>query len=197
MADDLLYLSEMTNFVSMLYSLLHRALVCGAVAVAAWLMAGCINDDNLDAEQTTLVGVGQVAPDFTVEMLDGQRIRLQDLRGGVVLLTFWDPECPSCRSLMAATPSRIVERMERAGVEYIPISRGYSRAVIADFCQSNGYTFPVGLDPDKSIYTLYATKFVPRSFLIDKKGVVRSLYVEYELDQLDEILSAAERLAEE
>lgn len=186
----------MTNFVSMLYSLLHRALVCGAVAVA-WLMAGCINDDNLDAEQTTLVGVGQVAPDFTVEMLDGQRIRLQDLRGGVVLLTFWDPECPSCRSLMAATPSRIVERMERAGVEYIPISRGYSRAVIADFCQSNGYTFPVGLDPDKSIYRLYATKFVPRSFLIDKKGVVRSLYVEYELDQLDEILSSAECLAEE
>ena len=180
----------------MLYSFLHRALVCGAVAVA-WLMTGCINDDNLDAEQTTLVGVGQVAPDFTVEMLDGQRIRLQDLRGGVVLLTFWDPECPSCRNLMAATPSRIVERMERAGVEYIPISRGYSRAEIADFCQSNGYTFPVGLDPDKSIYRLYATKFVPRSFLIDKKGVVRSLYVEYELDQLDEILSAAERLAEE
>ncbi len=181
----------------MLYSLLHRALVCGAVAVAAWLMAGCINDEHLDADETTLVQIGQQAPDFTVEMLDGRSISLRDLRGGVVLLTFWDPECPSCRNLMAATPSRIVERMEAAGVTYLPISRGYSRAVIADFCQSNGYTFPVGLDPDKSIYTLYATKFVPRSFLIDKQGVVRSLYVEYELDELEEILSSAERLAEE
>lgn len=186
----------MINFVCMLYSFLHRALVCGAVAVA-WLMAGCINDDNLDAEQTTLVGVGQVAPDFTVEMVDGSSIRLQDLRGGVVLLTFWDPECPSCRNLMAATPSRIVERMESAGVKYLPISRGHSRAVVADFCESNGCTFPVGLDPEKRIYGLYATKFVPRSFLIDRRGVVRSLYVEYELDQLDEILSAAEHLAEE
>lgn len=179
------------------YSFLHRALGCLAVAVVAWLMMGCINDDHLDAVQTTLVGVGQQAPDFTVEMLDGRSITLRDLRGGVVLLTFWDPECPSCRNLMAATPSRIVERMEVAGVTYLPISRGYSRAVIADFCQSNGYTFPVGLDPDKSIYTLYATKFVPRSFLIDKRGVVRSLYVEYELDELEAILSSAERLAEE
>lgn len=196
MADDLLYLSEMTNFVCMLYSFLHRALVCGAVAVA-WLMAGCINDDNLDANETTLVGVGQTAPDFTVEMVDGSSIRLQDLRGGVVLLTFWDPECPSCRNLMAATPSRIVERMESAGVTYLPISRGHSRAVVADFCESNGYTFPVGLDPEKRIYGLYATKFVPRSFLIDRRGVVRSLYVEYEVDQLDEILSSAEGLAEE
>ena len=172
------------------YSFLHRALGCLAVAVVAWLMMGCINDDHLDADETTLIGVGQQAPDFTVEMLDGRSISLRDLRGGVVLLTFWDPECPSCRNLMAATPSA-------AGVTYLPISRGYSRAVIADFCQSNGYTFPVGLDPNKSIYMLYATKFVPRSFIIDKRGVVRSLYVEYELDELEEILSSAERLAEE
>ena len=178
----------------MLYSFLHRAFVCVVVA-AAWLMIGCISDGDETSEQTTLVRVGQVAPDFTVEMLDGGNVRLQDLRGGVVLLTFWDPECPDCRNEMAVADERIVERMNAAGVHYLPISRGHSRAVIADFCATNGYTFPVGLDPTKAIYNLYATKYVPRTFVIDKQGIIRYIYVEYGLSSLDEILSSAESLA--
>lgn len=184
----------MTNFVCMLYSFLHRALRCGIVVVA-WLIMGCISDGRETSEQTTLVRVGQSAPDFTVEMLDGEDIRLRDLRGRVVMLTFWDSECPDCRSEMAVAQERIVERMKVAGVHYLPIFRGYERQAVADFCASKGYTFPVGLDPRKAIYNLYATKYVPRTFLIDQQGVIRYIYVEYDLSTLDEILALAEGLA--
>jgi peroxiredoxin len=51
------------------------------------------------------------------------------------------------------------------------------------------------LDPQKRIYGLYATKYVPRSFVIDRQGIIRHIYVEYELDALDAILTAAEQLA--
>lgn len=173
------------------------ATVWGVLMCIALALQGCISDGNETSDETTLVKVGDMAPDFTVEMLDGERIRLSELRGRVVMLTFWDPECPMCRSEMDVAESRIVERMKAAKVGYLPISRGYEREVISDFCASNGYDFPVGLDPDKSIYTLYATKFVPRSFLIDKSGVIRSLYVEYGLERLEEILLAAERLSKQ
>jgi peroxiredoxin len=85
--------------------------------------------------------------------------------------------------------------MKVAGVRYLPIFRGYERPAVADFCASKGYTFPVGLDPHKAIYNLYATKSVPRTFLIDRQGVIRYIYVEYDLSTLDEILSLAEGLA--
>ena len=169
-----------------------------AVVIGAVLLSlGCINDADETAEETTLVKIGQQAPDFTAEMTDGSRIRLSELRGKVVLLTFWDPECPTCRREMTEAQSRIVERMKSAGVNYLPISRGYDKKTITDFCKNNGYTFPVGIDPNKEIYGLYATKFVPRSFIIDKGGVIRYIYVEYELDKLEEILSAAEILTKE
>ena len=44
-----------------------------------------------DTESTTLVKAGDKAPDFTVEMFDGTKTSLAELKGKVVLLNFWPP----------------------------------------------------------------------------------------------------------
>ena len=54
----------------------------------------------------------------------------------------------------------------------IPISRGETRATVESFIHKMGYTFPVGIDENKSIYLKYATNYVPRSFVIDREGKV-------------------------
>ena len=54
-----------------------------------------------DVEATTLVNVGDVAPDFTVTMLDGRTIKLSELRGNVVMVCFWATWCPPCRQELA------------------------------------------------------------------------------------------------
>ena len=79
------------------FSIRYIIKVWAVVIGAALLSLGCINDADETAEETTLVKIGQLAPDFTVEMINGSHIRLSDKRGEVVLLTFWDPECPACR----------------------------------------------------------------------------------------------------
>ena len=172
-----------------------RKICIASVVLATLLFTSCIKDKVESSDDTTLVGIGQTAPDFTVDMLDGDKITLSDLRGDVVLLTFWDPECPTCQKQMDVAEERIVKRLQDKSVHYLPISRGYTREYISDYCSSRGYDFPIGLDPQKRIYGLYATKYVPRSFVIDRQGIIRHIYVEYELDVLDAILTAAEQLA--
>lgn len=176
---------------------LARKICVMSVALSALLATSCIKEQEESSDDTTLVSVGQMAPDFTVEMLDGDTIRLSDLRGDVVLLTFWDPRCPTCVQLMDVSEERIVKRIDGKGIHYLPISRGYTREYMEEYCASHDYLLPIGLDPQKTIYSLYASMYVPRSFLIDKQGIIRHLYVEYELSTLPAILSAAEALAEE
>ena len=88
----------------------YLLIVWGVVLCSALMLLGCISDGNESSEETTLVKVGQVAPDFTVEMLDGRSIRLSALRGEVVLLTFWDPECPTCQQYNLTSQRRQTNR---------------------------------------------------------------------------------------
>ena len=159
------------------------------VAVTA---LGCISDGHEDSDKTTLVKIGQVAPDFTAQLYPEGEVTLSSLRGKVVLLTLWDPECPTCRNEIAVAQERIIDHFEGKEFCYLPVARGQGYDLIKGFCEVNGYTFPIGLDPRREIYSLYATLYVPRSFIIDRKGVIRSIEVEYELDHLDEIISTIE-----
>ena len=103
--------------------------------------------------ESTLVRAGDMAPDFRVEMLDGERIVLSSLRGKVVLLNFWATWCPPCRE------------------------------ELSHFIDKTGYTFPVGLDADQSIFRKYATNYIPRNFLIGADG--RVIYVSVGYDEAD------------
>ena len=52
------------------------------------------------SDSTTLVKVGDPAPDFSVTLFDGSHLTLSELRGKVVLLNFWATWCPPCRQVL-------------------------------------------------------------------------------------------------
>ncbi len=166
-------------------------------AAAALLLTACIGEDTATAERTTIVSVGEKAPDFTAEMLDGSDVTISELRGRVVLLTFWSPECSMCRAEMAVVQERVIDRLDGCEFTYLPVSRGMSRETVEQFCRQNGYGFPVGLDPDRSIYNMYATRYVPRSFLIDRDGTIVLSAAEYDTGYLDTIVARARELLAE
>ena len=143
-----------------------------------------------DVEATTLVKVGEMAPDFSVEMLDGRTIKLSELRGKVVMVCFWATWCPPCRQEMAHLQEGVIDHFAGKDLVVLPISRGEKRDVVEKFINHNGYTFGVGLDPERAIYDMYASNYVPRTFIVDKSGKVAYRVAGYD-EETAEAVNAA------
>lgn len=133
-----------------------------------------------DIAATTLIHAGDAAPDFTVEMLDKQSVTLSSLRGKVVLVNFWATWCPPCRQELAHLQEGVIDLFAGSDLVVLPISRGEKRQTVEAFIKKMGYTFPIGLDPEQKIYSLYATNYVPRSFVVGKDGNVAYVAVGYD-----------------
>ena len=131
-------------------------------------------------ESTTIVKEGAQAPDFTVEMFDGTKVTLSELKGKVVLVNFWATWCPPCRNELARVEKEIIERFKGQEFVFLPISRGESKDKVAEFRNKMGYTFPMGLDTTQAIFKKYATNYIPRNFLVDREGKVVKASVGYD-----------------
>ena len=134
-------------------------------------VATLVEDEPDDLAETTLINAGDVAPDFTVEMLDGSKVTLSALQDKPTLLIFWATWCPPCRLELSKLQEHIIDRYGDK-INVLPLSRGEERAKVEEYISKMGYSFAVGLDGDQSIYRKYATNYIPRSFVIDAKGKV-------------------------
>ncbi len=168
-------------------SALLLVLIALVVAIIFWPVEAKATNSSTptaqaDIEATTLIHAGDVAPDFTVEMLDGSRITLSELRGKVVLVNFWATWCPPCRQEMSHLQKDVIDRFAGKDVVVLPISRGEKRETVEAFIDKMGYTFPIGLDGDQSIYKKYASNYIPRSVVAGKDGKVVYVAVGYDED---------------
>lgn len=147
-----------------------------------------------ETEATTLVKEGMQAPDFTVTMFDGTTQTLSALKGKVVLVNFWATWCPPCREELKRVQTDIVDRFAGQEFVFIPISRAEERETVAAFREQMGYSFPMGLDPERKIYDQFASNFIPRNFLIDQEGKVVIASVGYEPEEFDALIAKIEEL---
>ena len=171
-----------------------------AIVVAALLLLpGCggrrgSGAGNVSEEEaTTLVKAGDRAPDFSVELLNGETLTLSALRGRVVLLDFWATWCPPCRQELARVQNDLLDRFADRDFVFLPISRGEERATVEAFRTKQGYGFDMGLDPTRAIYDRYASNFIPRNFLIDRDGKVVVASVGYEPEEFEALIETIEQ----
>jgi thiol-disulfide isomerase/thioredoxin len=123
------------------------------------------------------VGKGVVAPDFTLETLDGGSLSLSSFRGKVVLINFWASWCSPCRSEMPELQQAYVE----LGDDFVILAVNQTKADDVDdvrnFVAEQRLGFPILLDKDGAISDAYRASALPTSVFVDREGIIYMVQV--------------------
>ena len=132
-------------------------------------------DEAAEAAAVTLAGEGAEAPDFTVEMIDGSKVALSELRGKVVLLNFWATWCPPCREEIPELIS-IRKAYPADKVVIVGISLDSDRGKLESFAEAMNFNYPVYLaEPD--VPALFGISSIPFNLLYDKTGKLSLIHI--------------------
>jgi peroxiredoxin len=143
-----------------------------------------------EKEETSLTRVGQAAPEFTVEQIDGGKFDLPNERGKVVVLNFFATWCGPCIKELPVLERDVWKQFEKDGLKVLVIGREETAEKIKAFREKHKLSVPFAPDPDKKIYSLYATKFIPRTYVIDRSGKIAHQTVGYNPAEFEQLVAA-------
>ena len=112
------------------------------------------------------------APDFTLRAADGRNVRLEELRGQVVLVNFWATWCGPCREEMPRL-DKLYAKYRQSGFVLLGVNIDDNPATAIATAAKLGVSFPVLLDTTKQVSQLYKLADMPSTAVIDRDGRLR------------------------
>ena len=88
-------------------------------------------------------------------------------------MNFWATWCGPCVGEMPAFEQ--LQETYGEDLALVAVNSGEDEATVAGFLEENGYTFPVVLDPEYAVSSLYPTEGIPYTVIIGTDGKVASI----------------------
>ncbi len=162
---------------------MYMKTLTGAVATGmqAYIDAG--------AKQKAAVGKAMVLAGKTME---GKDFSTKEYAGKVVLVDFWATWCGPCRAELPRVKA-MYEKYHEKGLEIVGISCDGDGDALAKYTKENGMPWVQLWDKEKqsgkaeawhALATEWKVNGIPQMFLIDRKGVLRSVEARKEMEEL-------------
>lgn len=117
---------------------------------------------------------GAPAPDLSLPALDGSTLTLSDLKGKPVILNFWATWCGPCKIEMPLFIHAYDSHKDRLAM--IGVNVQEQAGPVQAFVGQYGITFPVVLDADGQVSTIYQVRALPTTVFIAADGTVSAMH---------------------
>lgn len=120
--------------------------------------------------------IGEMAPDFGLNTLAGEAVKLSDFRGRPVILNFWATWCAPCRLEMPELQDAYEAEQEN-GLVILALNREEAPEVVEEyFVQEMGLTFTPLLDETGAVANNYGVFNMPTTYFVNGDGEVTVIH---------------------
>ncbi len=140
--------------------------------------------------ETTLIKPGDLSPKFNLKTLSGEVFDVPQ-PNRVLVVSFFATWCGPCLVELPHLQRIWESRKHDDRVKMLVISREETADEVKDFLNSKGYTFPAAADPDRFFYSKFASKSIPRTFVIAPDGSIAHAsigFAEGDQNELEEVI---------
>jgi cytochrome c biogenesis protein CcmG, thiol:disulfide interchange protein DsbE len=117
--------------------------------------------------------IGDILPSFTFSGINGGPVRVPDnFRGKVIVFHFWTIGCSSCLEEMPAM-NGLYGTYHNKGLEILAVNVGQRKETVKTYAAELKVFYPILIDPDLKSAGTYGITDVPRTYLIDRNGVIK------------------------
>lgn len=115
----------------------------------------------------------QKAPNITLQLIDGKKLNLHDLKGRPVLITFWATSCPGCIKEMPHL-IELYNELHSKGLEIIGIAMPYDRPdYVMEMVKRKKLPYLIAFDlKGEAVRAFGNVSLTPTTFLIDDTGKI-------------------------
>jgi len=139
-----------------------------ALLLAVYL-SGCSSEGG-----RVLVQVGEKAPPFTLELLDGGQANLEQYAGKGLVITFMASWCPCSNDSMPLMKNAY--QMHKDDIAFLMVGIQDAESKFEKYVKKWDVPFAAGFDDGARMSRSYGIGSPPTTYFIDKSGIVKRAF---------------------